>query len=466
MGFITNEIPASLTEYNAYRDSTPRPAFATHVRAYNLWWAQNVPYIDVPEPAIKKNIYYRWWLMRFNNLDADIPGQTFQFPTSVEGALGYNNAIALTQPMHIDDLKYLRNPIYAYGDWLSVGQVSKSGRFLDNPGDPENWSNSYTQYIAEAAWQSYQIHGGQPGIAGNLARYAEGDVKGQLAFYDHDNNEHHRVRLGCADRQRRRRGLVPLAHAANLDRAEARVPVQRRARRGAGVRRDRQHQPRPPRCARSPTGSRTPIINVLWNPSRTAARAPARGHQHAVDPWKEINNYYPFAVGLMPNTDQYKQALRLFDDPAEYPIFPFYTANQARQGRSAAAGSAGQQQLLHHQLHRAVPAALLGAAQLPQPVDQRGPTTRSCCTGTPGRSTSTATPSGRTPTSSGPTGTATVASTTAPGSTTTSSAAATGRSSRTSPVCGRATTTRSSCRRSTSAGPTSPSTTSATATPT
>ncbi|HUR01172.1 MAG TPA: hypothetical protein VM347_01410, partial [Nonomuraea sp.] len=111
MGFVTNEIPESRTEYDAYAGYTNATAFATHVRAYNLWWAQNVPYIDVPEPAIKKNIYYRWWLMRFNNLDADIPGQTFQFPTSTEGVLGYNNAIALTQPMHIDDLKYLRNPM-------------------------------------------------------------------------------------------------------------------------------------------------------------------------------------------------------------------------------------------------------------------------------------------------------------------------------------------------------------------
>ena len=85
------------------------------MREYNRWWAQNVPYLDVPEPAIKKNIYYRWWLMRFNYLDVDIPGQDFQVPTSVEGALGYNNAIVLTQPMHIDDLKYLRNPEYSYG---------------------------------------------------------------------------------------------------------------------------------------------------------------------------------------------------------------------------------------------------------------------------------------------------------------------------------------------------------------
>ena len=88
MGFITNEIPESLTDYNAYKGFTNATAFATHVRAYNLWWAQNIPYFDSPEPAIKKNYYYRWWLMRFNNLDANMPGQTFQFPTSVEGALG------------------------------------------------------------------------------------------------------------------------------------------------------------------------------------------------------------------------------------------------------------------------------------------------------------------------------------------------------------------------------------------
>ena len=30
----------------------------------------------------------------------------------------------------------------------------------------------------------------------------------------------------------------------------------------------------------------------------------------------------------MPNNATYRQALRLFDDPAQYPIFPFYTANQ------------------------------------------------------------------------------------------------------------------------------------------
>lgn len=49
MGFVANELPASRTEYDAYAGYSAATAFATHVRAYNRWWADNVPYIDVPE---------------------------------------------------------------------------------------------------------------------------------------------------------------------------------------------------------------------------------------------------------------------------------------------------------------------------------------------------------------------------------------------------------------------------------
>ncbi|MFI7204499.1 discoidin domain-containing protein [Micromonospora aurantiaca (nom. illeg.)] len=338
MGFTAREIPQSSTDYLSYRDATPDAAFATHVRAYHRWWAENVPYIDVPEPAIKKNIYYRWWLMRFNHLDADIPGQTFQFPTSVEGALGYNNAIALTQPMHIDDLKYLRDPKYAYGDWLSVGQVSKGGRFLDNPGDPENWSNSYTQYIAEAAWRSYQLHGGQPGIAASLARYAEGDVKGQLAHYDRDGNgiiEYDWGALTGNDADAVSFHWRP----GNLDRAEGAYQYSG-ALAAAQAYEAVGNSAKAAEMRALAARIRNAIVTVLWNPADNLLE-----HRHVATnahvPWKEINNYYPYAVGLMPATDQYKQALRLLADPAEYPIFPFYTANQRDKAAAAAAGSPG-----------------------------------------------------------------------------------------------------------------------------
>ncbi|MFJ7996195.1 discoidin domain-containing protein [Streptomyces sp. NPDC096310] len=338
MGFVTDEIPASLTEYNAYAGYSNATAFATHVRAYNLWWARNVPYIDVPEPAIKKNIYYRWWLMRFNNLDADIPGQTFQFPTSTEGVLGYNNAIALTQPMHIDDLKYLRDPSYAYGDWLSVGQVSKGGRFLDNPGDPENWSNSYTQYIAEAAWKSYQIHGGQPGIAANLAHYAEGDVKGQLAHYDHDNNkliEYDWGALTGNDADAVSFHWKP----GTMDRAESAYQYSG-ALAAAQAYEATGNTAKATEMRTLATQIKDAIVNVLWNPNRQLFEHRLKSTNEWV-PWKEINNYYPFSVGAVPDTATYKQALRLFDDPAQYPVFPFYTANQVDKKAAADAGNPG-----------------------------------------------------------------------------------------------------------------------------
>lgn len=331
MGFIANEIPESSTEYSAYAGYSNSTAFATHVRAYNKWWADYVPYIDVPEPAIKKNIYYRWWLMRFNNLDADIPGQTFQFPTSVEGALGYNNAIVLTQPMHIDDLKYLRTPLYAYGDWLSVGQTSKNGRFVDNPGDPENWSNSYTQYIAEAAWKSYQLHGGQPSLIANFAQYAERDVKGQLSFYDTNNNKLIEYDWGAltgndadAVSFHWRSGRMDRGEAA-YQYSGARAAAQAYAMLGNTAKANEMNT--------LADQIQAAFVNVLWNPNRQLFenRMVSDG---AFNPWKEINIYYPFAVNAIPNTSTYRQALRLFDDPAQYPIFPFYTANQADKAAS------------------------------------------------------------------------------------------------------------------------------------
>ena len=74
----------------------------------------------------------------------------------------------------------------------------------------------------------------------------------------------------------------------------------------------------------------------------------------------------------MPNTTTYKQALRLFDDPAEYPIFPFYTANQADKAAAAAAGNPGSNNFSTINSTVQFRLLLLGAAQLPQPVDHRG----------------------------------------------------------------------------------------------
>ena len=66
--------------------------------------------------------YYRTFLNRYNHFDGNIPGNDFQFPVSIEGVLGYNNAIQLTQPMHMQDLKYFRNPLYTLRQLRQLGR--------------------------------------------------------------------------------------------------------------------------------------------------------------------------------------------------------------------------------------------------------------------------------------------------------------------------------------------------------
>ncbi|MFC3495568.1 galactose-binding domain-containing protein [Glycomyces rhizosphaerae] len=338
LGMIATELPASSDEYEAYRALDPADAFATHVRTYNQWWADNLPYFDVPDEAHKKFIYYRWWLMRYNYLDADIPGNDFQFPTSIEGVTGYNNAIALTVPMFIDDLKYLRDPAYSYGPWVSTGETSKGGRFMDNPGDPENWSNSYTQYIAEAAWRSYQIHGGPEEVVENLARYAEGDVKGQLETFD--SNDNYLIEYDWGAMTGNDADAVSFHwREGDLDRAESAYQYS-----GAMAAAEAYEligdTAKAAEMRTLAENIQAALTDVLWNPeTQLFEHVHVESGDHV--PWKEINNYYPFSVGAIPNEAQYTDALRLFEDPAQYPVFPFYTANQADKEEAAEQGNPG-----------------------------------------------------------------------------------------------------------------------------
>lgn len=137
----------------------------------------------MPKKAVQKAIDYRWWLERFNSLDANIPGYDYQYPVTIEGVLGYNNAIILTQPMHLQDTKWLRSPYLAYGQLLSAGNSSQSSAFLDNPGNRNNWNNHYGQYLAEAGYEAFNVIGGGAEVAENFAYYFGHDATGQLEHY-------------------------------------------------------------------------------------------------------------------------------------------------------------------------------------------------------------------------------------------------------------------------------------------
>ncbi len=188
LGAIANEIPASATDYQRYRGYDPDTAWLTQMREYNRFWVDTVPYLDLPDKNLQKISYYRLWLNRFNMFDGNIPGNDYQFPVDLEGALGYNNQISLTVPMRLQDLQFYRDPLYSYGPILSQGEESGCQAFHDNPGNTGNWNNTYEQWTGAQAWQSYLVHGGPTSIVENLARYAECDLKGMLAKFDTDQD--------------------------------------------------------------------------------------------------------------------------------------------------------------------------------------------------------------------------------------------------------------------------------------
>jgi len=342
IAFTTEEIPESTAQYLRFAGLGNLEAVRAQKAEYNLYWAENLPYIDVPKKAVQKAIDYRWWLERFNSLDANIPGYDYQYPVTIEGVLGYNNAIILTQPMHLQDTKWLRSPYLAYGQLLSAGNSSQSSAFLDNPGNRNNWNNHYGQYLAEAGYEAFNVIGGGAEVAENFAYYFGHDATGQLEHYgnhiegrdliayrnnymtgnDADTISMHAPGTGTWKAHGENAYVWAAADAA------AKLYEQLGNTEQAKYYRDLADK------------IKADVLELMWceecQKFETYAVRPTGTQHNANQPnlvkYTESNNYNYFAVGLVPDdaasVTKYKEALKAFSNGKEFPIFPFYTANQ------------------------------------------------------------------------------------------------------------------------------------------
>lgn len=342
IAFTTEEIPESTEQYLRFAGLGNLEAVRAQKAEYNLYWAENLPYIDVPKKAVQKAIDYRWWLERFNSLDANIPGYDYQYPVTIEGVLGYNNAIILTQPMHLQDTKWLRSPYLAYGQLLSAGNSSQSSAFLDNPGNRNNWNNHYGQYLAEAGYEAFNVIGGGAEVAENFAYYFGHDATGQLEHYgnhiegrdliayrnnymtgnDADTISMHAPGTGTWKAHGENAYVWAAADAA------AKLYEQLGNTEQAKYYRDLADK------------IKADVLELMWceecQKFETYAVRPTGTQHNANQPnlvkYTESNNYNYFAVGLVPDdaasVTKYKEALKAFSNGKEFPIFPFYTANQ------------------------------------------------------------------------------------------------------------------------------------------
>ena len=342
IAFTTEEIPESTEQYLRFAGLGNLEAVRAQKAEYNLYWAENLPYIDVPKKAVQKAIDYRWWLERFNSLDANIPGYDYQYPVTIEGVLGYNNAIILTQPMHLQDTKWLRSPYLAYGQLLSAGNSSQSSAFLDNPGNRNNWNNHYGQYLAEAGYEAFNVIGGGAEVAENFAYYFGHDATGQLEHYG--NHIEGRDLIAYRNNYMTGNDADPIsmhapgtgtwkAHGENAyvwaaADAAAKLYEQLGNTEQAKYYRDLADK------------IKADVLELMWceecQKFETYAVRPTGTQHNANQPnlvkYTESNNYNYFAVGLVPDdaasVTKYKEALKAFSNGKEFPIFPFYTANQ------------------------------------------------------------------------------------------------------------------------------------------
>ncbi|WP_019914283.1 S-layer homology domain-containing protein [Paenibacillus sp. HW567] len=347
MGWLAEEIPASKTQYADFKAANNEKAFSDQVKQYNEWWAQNIPYIDVPDENVKKVLYYRWWSNRYNLLEANIPGNDWQFPMNMEGVLGYNNGITVSVPWAMQDLKWLRDPSYAYGTWLAQGEYSENANYKNNPGRPNIWTWDMMQNSSQVGWEAYKIYGGGDKVLKKFADFSANDVTGTLAhfkgtdpdlvYYNHGpitGNDGDTVSMhwkGGGNYARLDGSSTEYANAVAAQQMYEQLGDTAKAAQMKDIAGKIQQA----------------ILTNMWydnkdfdgdgkadtNGDGSFLHKKVEGSKDVFDPWRD-NNMFVFNFGVVPKAGEKgyesKYLTQLYDyaDPDYYPIFPFFTADQ------------------------------------------------------------------------------------------------------------------------------------------
>ncbi|MGJ7440643.1 galactose-binding domain-containing protein [Aquipuribacter sp. MA13-6] len=375
----SDSMPASEEAFYDYAEMTPPEAFRTAVTAFNRQWAADIPYIDVPSPGVEKAIVYRWWGERYNVLDANEPGYVYQYPTTIEGVNLYQNSVVLTQPMHLQDTKWIRNPYLGYGQILNVGELSGSSALLDSPGHT-SWNNHYSQYMGTAGLEAFNVHGGGAQVAERFGHYFEWDGKGQLEHYDgnddgliaYDTNYmpgndsdaisfgYPKVNAGAPGARTIERPESAYVWGA-FDAASQLYEI-------AGA-----EETKVAEMDAEAARIQDAVLDRLWSEEMRmflagtshgarsgGALNPLSEAERDLIPARESNLYDIYAENMIPfeDAEEYVDGFRFLTYGDNFPIFPFYTANQYDKTKYGIGGSNNFSNINFTVQYRAVRSAL------------------------------------------------------------------------------------------------------------
>ncbi len=316
MGFIDEKDAQTGAEYKQYAGYTPEKAFETHVQKYNYWWVENIPSMWVPDAYIQKMIAYRWWIARANVVDAGT--YSYPFPTAMEGVFGYNNAIVNAVPWQMDESRYLRSPLVGYGTWADAAFVAAGGIYKDNPAGV--WGVKPQHYISKAGWENYKVHGGSTAFLEAMADAGAGDVQGTRANFDADGDYIYDIQYDAWDNDTASLsvgGKQQRIDTAALAWANA-TAVSEMYRAAGNESQAKVYQE---------FASQIQKVNLQNSWDADSKQFLMKTESGAFIPFRDINNYYAFMVGMIPQDAGYDTALRVWGDETEFPLWPMYVSN-------------------------------------------------------------------------------------------------------------------------------------------
>jgi hypothetical protein len=295
-----------------------------HIREYNRWFAENVPYFDAPDPDFKKMWYYRWWIVRFHLTEpgtADLQGFAFY-----EGKLGFDNLIGFAVPAQLKELTYLRDPKYGLSQVEnSYRNRSREGAVLDAPGSPY-WGETYSHWIAQALAEFHRVHPLPPETLRALLPAMASDVRAWLGVYDRDGDalpERRRPRVTGYDLDIlswwhfNDTKVDPTAEPPALERVDFASFVFANAWAVSELAEEVGDAALAAEFSTIADRIRSATLEHLWD-EQTSFFYPRQADTHERIPIRELHGFFPFTTLLAPNQPRYVAALRLFVDPDEF----------------------------------------------------------------------------------------------------------------------------------------------------
>ncbi|MEP0766224.1 MAG: hypothetical protein HRF45_06750 [Fimbriimonadia bacterium] len=306
---------------------------AKHVAQYQKWFDDNCPTFDCSDPYMTKLWAYRWFVTR-HCLSRANTGR-LRYDCFFEGMHGgwYPTQIAYSSPHIIDEVRWLRDARYAFGQSRNHTQNANSNGVFQSV--RTNWVGGwYTNWIPFSMWGAYQVHPDRKFLEETVDAMAA-DVRGHFVEFDSDKDKL------CSPPSHWPTGMEwqpAFFHFNDYDNSKPEAKLERadlvayhygNTRATADAYRALRKPDEALEMDRIAQDMQKAALAKLWN-SADAWFYAIREHDDAEAKCQEIVGFYPFAFGLAPPALEFSRAYRFLADP-EYFWNPFPLATVSKK---------------------------------------------------------------------------------------------------------------------------------------